>query len=186
MDIITILLIAIGLSMDAFAVSVTSGFAVERLRIKHAFRMALFFGGFQFLMPILGWFTGLSLKDLITGIDHWVAFVLLFFIGAKMIYESTKMESEKGTGNAFKLGTLFLLAIATSIDALAVGISLSFLNVAIVSPSIVIGVVTFLLTFAGVYIGKKFGHFFESKLEIAGGLILIGLGFKILIQHLWM
>jgi len=183
MSIPTIIFIAIGLSMDALAVSVASGFTITRLRIRHAVRIALFFGGFQSIMPILGWLAGSSLQKFIAGFDHWVAFGLLCFIGGKMIYESTKM-AEREKIDPLKLHVLLVLAVATSIDALAVGLSLSFLNVAIIMPSVIIGVVTFAVSFTGVYIGRKFGHFFESKLEVAGGLILIAIGIKILIEHM--
>lgn len=183
MDIISIILIALGLSMDAFAVSVTSGFTVKESGTSHALRMAIFFGGFQAIMPILGWLAGFSFINIITTSDHWIAFGLLAFIGLKMIYESRKLREEKNS-DPFALKMLFVLAVATSIDALAVGIGLSCLNVAIITPSIIIGVITFLMSFAGIFIGKKFGHFFERKLELAGGLVLIGIGIKILVQHL--
>lgn len=185
MSIPTILLIALALSMDAFAVSVTSGFMITRLRVAHALRIALFFGGFQALMPVIGWFAGVRLRSFITGVDHWIAFGLLLIIGIKMLYESGKLKKEEKATDPTELRTLLILAIATSIDALAVGISLSFINVAIIMPSLIIGAVTFLLSFTGVYIGERFGHFFESKLEVAGGLILIAIGVKILIEHLF-
>lgn len=184
LSLLTIIFIALGLAMDAFAVSVTSGFTTKRLQVKHAMRIALFFGGFQAAMPIVGWLAGAALRNLITGVDHWIAFGLLCAIGGKMIYESTKIEPAEKTIDPLNLYILFILAIATSIDALAVGISLSFINVAIMTPSIIIGIITFILSFIGVYIGKRFGHFFESKLEIAGGVILIAIGIKILIGHL--
>ncbi len=184
MSIFTIFFIAVGLSMDAFAVSVTSGFAISRLKIRHALRIALFFGGFQAAMPVVGWLAGSGLKNLITGIDHWIAFGLLLAIGVKMIYESAKLKEDKKPVDCMRLGTLLALSVATSIDALAVGLSLSFIAVPIITPSIIIGIVTFFISFAGVYIGKKVGHFFESKLEIAGGIILIAIGIKILVGHL--
>lgn len=184
MDIATVLIIAIGLAMDAFAVSISSGLAIKKIRIGHAFRIAFFFGAFQALMPVVGWLAGLGLKDFISAIDHWIAFILLSVIGGKMIYESTFLDEEKEEKDTLNIYILLVLSIATSIDALAVGLTLSFLNVDIASPAIIIGLVTFLLSFAGVYIGDRFGHFFESKIEILGGLILIGIGIKILIQHL--
>lgn len=169
--------------MDAFAVSITSGITVRHLRIKHALKIALFFGFFQAIMPIIGWLSGISLRNIISGFDHWIAFGLLSIIGCKMIYESFKLKKEKI--NPQNIYILFILSIATSIDALAVGLSLSFLKVAIILPAIIIGVVTFLLSFFGVYVGNKVGHFFERKIEMIGGLVLIGIGLKILIEHLF-
>ena len=169
--------------MDAFAVSITSGITVRHLRIKHALKIALFFGFFQAIMPIIGWLSGMSLRNIISGFDHWIAFGLLSIIGCKMIYESFKLKKEKI--NPQNIYILFILSIATSIDALAVGLSLSFLKVAIILPAIIIGVVTFLLSFFGVYVGNKVGHFFERKIEMIGGLVLIGIGLKILIEHLF-
>lgn len=176
-------MIAIGLSADAFAVSVAGGAAVKNNKIKQAFKMALFFGAFQALMPVVGWFSGSRIKGFISGFDHWIAFGLLVIIGGKMIYESTVMKEKKGSIN-FGIYTLFILAVATSIDALAVGLSIAFLNVFIIFPSIIIGIITFFLSLAGFFIGNKVGHFLENKIEIAGGLILIFIGVKILIEHL--
>lgn len=184
MSLSTIIFIAIALSMDAFAIAIASGFTIEKLKIKHALRIALAFGLFQFLMPVVGWFAGVGLKSFISGIDHWIAFALLTFVGGKMIYEGIRMEPEEKTTNPLKLSVLFILSIATSIDALAVGLSLSLLNISILTPALIIGCITFSISFAGVYIGKKLGHFFESKIEIVGGLILVGIGIKILIEHL--
>jgi putative Mn2+ efflux pump MntP len=174
MDVTTILLIAVGLSMDAFAVSITSGITIKDQRLNHAFRIGLFFGSFQALMPLIGWLAGLSLRDLISGVDHWVAFGLLSLIGGKMVYEATKIG----------VFALLILSIATSIDALAVGLSFAFLKISIATPIIVIGLVTFILSFLGVLVGNKLGHFFEKKMEVVGGLVLIGIGVKILIEHL--
>lgn len=183
MDIFSISLIALGLAMDAFAVSITSGFAIKYIKIKNALMIAIFFGLFQAIMPVVGWLAGYTLKDFISGIDHWIAFGLLSIIGVKMIYESFKL-SDKERVDPLNVSVLFVLSIATSIDALAVGISLSFLNISIALPSIIIGIITFLLSFMGVYIGNKLGHFFEKKIEILGGIILIAIGIKILIEHL--
>ncbi|MBI4744030.1 MAG: manganese efflux pump [Actinobacteria bacterium] len=185
MDIITILFIAVGLSMDAFAVSVTSGFTIKNLKTNHAFKIAVSFGLFQAIMPTIGWLAGLSLRDFISNIDHWIAFGLLSAIGFKMIFESVTMKSEDKEINPLNIYVLLVLSIATSIDALAVGLSLSFLKIFIITPVIMIGTVTFLFSFAGVFIGNKFGHFFENKIELAGGLILIVIGVKILIEHLF-
>lgn len=187
MDILSIVAIGVGLSMDAFAVSITSGFVSKNLRFYQALRMALFFGGFQFIMPIIGWLAGLTIRNYILAFDHWLAFILLAFIGGKMIYESFQPdETEEGSEkkSPMALPNLFLLAVATSIDALAVGLSLSFIKVSIVFPSILIGVITFCISLAGVFIGKKFGHLFEKKMELVGGLVLIGIGVKILLEHL--
>lgn len=180
-----IILIAFGLAMDAFAVSVASGLSVKDVAAGRALKMALFFGLFQAIMPIVGWSAGLRLKDVISGIDHWVAFGLLSFVGAKMILEAFAIRNEEEKRpDAFGTYTLFMLSIATSIDALAVGLTLSVLNVFILSPALIIGIITFFLSFGGVLIGRRFGHFLETKIEIAGGLILIGIGIKILIEHL--
>ncbi|MBI4978804.1 MAG: manganese efflux pump [Spirochaetes bacterium] len=185
MGILTFFLIAIGLSMDALAVSIASGVTMRGMRFRHAFRMALFFGGFQALMPFLGWLAGMTLKSYITSFDHWVAFGLLAFIGGKMIYESFVIdEAEKDTKCEMRLRTLFVLAIATSIDALAVGVTFGVLKVSIALPVLIIGATTALLSFAGVYAGKAFGKLFENKIEFAGGVILIGIGIKILVEHL--
>ena len=180
---ITILLIAIGLAMDALAVSITSGLAINDLRIRNAGQIALFFGAFQAGMPLLGWLGGVSAREVITGIDHWIAFGLLCLIGGKMIYESTKLGSDEKKIKPLDLSVLLFLAIATSLDALAVGISFAFLKMAIITPAIIIGVTTFSLSFLGVYVGNVSGHFFENKIEVLGGLILIGIGLKILIEH---
>lgn len=184
MDILTMVLIAIGLAMDSLAVSITSGLAMRELKISKALKIAIFFGLFQALMPVVGWLAGLSLTDLISGIDHWIAFALLSLIGCKMIYESIRLESREKVIDPMNVYLLLMLSIATSIDALAVGITFAFLEVSIVTPIIIIGVVTFLLSLLGVFVGNKFGHLFEKKIGIAGGLILIGIGIRILIEHL--
>jgi len=179
-----IIFIAVGLAADAFAVSVSSGAIIEKLRLRHAMRIAVFFGFFQGLMPWIGWEAGSMASDLVRSVDHWLAFVILCFIGSKMIYESRQIEEEiKRSINPLNIYVLFTLAIATSIDALAVGITFSFLSISIVEPVIVIGVITFLFSLAGTYIGEFFGHVFEDKIELAGGLILIGIGTKILLEH---
>lgn len=170
--------------MDAFAVSIVSGAAYRQLKIRHIFRMALFFGGFQAIMPLVGYLAGASVKEYIGGYDHWLAFALLSTIGAKMIYESFKITSAGENFNPENILVLLALSVATSIDALVVGITLSFLRVSIATAVIIIGLVTFALSYLGVFIGKRFGHFFESKIEAVGGLVLIALGLKILIQHL--
>jgi len=184
MHMITITFVAFGLAMDAFAVSITSGITIRHLRIHHAFRIALFFGAFQAIMPIVGWLAGLSLRDFISDIDHWIAFGILGFIGCKMIYEALRMELDREEVNPLNLSVLLMLSVATSIDALAVGVSFAFLNISIVTPVLVIGIVTFLLSYLGIFVGNRLGHFFEKKIEILGGLILIGIGVKILVDHL--
>lgn len=183
MDIATILLIAFGLAMDAFAVSISSGITVKNLKINHALRIAAFFGMFQAVMPVVGWLAGLTLAGVISGVDHWIAFGLLCFIGFKMIYEATQLEPNTRHSDPLSIHVLLLLSIATSIDALAVGLSFAFLGIAIATPIIIIGAVTFSLSFIGASAGNKLGHLFENKIEIVGGLILIGIGLKILIEH---
>jgi len=184
MSIISMIVIALGLAMDALAVSITSGFTIKKLKMSHALKIGLFFGLFQAIMPVMGWLTGLGFRELIEGVDHWIAFVLLAFIGCKMIYESNKFESNRNQINPLNIYTLLLLSFATSIDALAIGLTLSFLKVFIILPVIVIGTVTFILSVIGVYFGNRFGHFFERKIEMFGGLILIVIGAKILFEHL--
>lgn len=184
MNTLTIFLIGLSLSMDCFAVSVASGFAVKKLRIRHALKVAIFFGFFQAIMPAIGWFAGVGFRSHIESFDHWIAFGLLSAIGAKMIYESLKFEGEEKAIDPLKIHILFVLSLATSIDALAVGFSLSFLQVAIAAPALIFGAITFIVSLAGIYVGDKFGHFFEKYVELAGGVILIAIGIRILIQHL--
>jgi len=184
MSLLNLTLIALGLSMDAFAVAIASGLAIKNLRVQHALLIAAFFGGFQALMPALGWLAGLTCKNVLSGVDHWIAFGLLSVIGAKMIYEALKFDRAERPDNPLNVLVLLVLAIATSIDALAVGLTFALLDVAILGSVLFIGAVTFLLTLIGVYIGDYGGHFFEKKIEIFGGLVLIGIGLKILIEHL--
>lgn len=184
MELLAIITIAVSLSMDAFAVSVVTGAAYKELHVRHTLRMAMFFGGFQAFMPAVGYLAGLTVRQYISGYDHWIAFVILAAVGIKMIYESFKIKSERQAMHPANLAMLLALAVATSIDALAVGITLSFITSSIIAAIIIIGVVTFVLSCVGVTIGKRFGHFFESGIETIGGLVLIGLGVKILVQHL--
>ena len=189
MGIIELLLTGVGLAMDAFAVAVCKGLSMKKINYGHAFMIALFFGVFQAMMPFLGWALGTQFKDYIVSVDHWIAFVLLAIIGGKMLkeaFESGKEDEEKADDDGGKLNykELFLLAIATSIDALAVGVTFAFLNVNIYLAIAIIGVVTFLLSFVGVVIGNIFGSKFEKGAQIAGGVILIGIGLKILLEHL--
>jgi putative Mn2+ efflux pump MntP len=183
MDVLTILPIAFGLAMDAFAVSIASGVTIKDQKVAPAVKLGLCFGSFQALMPVIGWLAGLSLTELIKGVDHWAAFGLLALIGGKMIYESMKMGESGRERNPLNLPVLLMLSVATSIDALVVGLSFAFLKISIAGPVIVIGVVTFILSFFGVLVGSRRGHFFEKKMEMAGGLILIGIGIKILVEH---
>ena len=169
--------------MDAFAVSITHGMTLKTLRNSTALKMAAFFGSFQAVMPVLGWLAGLSLLDLISGVDHWAAFSLLFFIGCKMIYESFKTTPNKKEQKTLTLSILLMLSVATSIDALAVGLSFAFLKIAIATPIVIIGAVTFLLSFLGVTFGNRFGKFLGNKIEIVGGLVLVTIGMKILLEH---
>lgn len=186
MGIIELLLIAIGLSMDAFAVSVCKGLAMQKLRIRDMCIVGLWFGGFQALMPAIGYFLGSAFADYIESFDHWVAFILLAIIGANMIKESLSCDGEC-TDNSLAFKTMLIMAIATSIDALAVGITFAFLIKTIGSlifAVISIGVTTFLLSAAGVKIGNIFGTRYKSKAEFAGGVILILIGLKILLEGL--
>ena len=184
MDIVSIIFIAFGLAMDAFAVSISGGLAMKQLKIGKALKIAVFFGSFQAIMPVLGWLVGLNFRNLIASFDHWVVFGILSFIGGKMIYDAVKIESNKDKIDHTAMYVLLMLSVATSIDALAVGVSFAFLNISIITPIIIIGIITFFLSFLGVFIGHRLGHFFEKKIEIVGGLILIGIGIKILIEHL--
>lgn len=181
-----LLLLAVGLSMDAFAVSVCKGLSVKRAGLKESVICGSWFGGFQGLMPLLGFFLGKLFADAIEAFDHWVAFGLLVIIGINMLKEAFEKECECCDKNAdFSAKTMFVMAVATSIDALAVGISLAMAgNVNIVVAVILIGVTTFLLSGLGVKIGNIFGNRFEKKAQVAGGVILILLGTKILLEHL--
>lgn len=175
-------LIAVGLSMDAFAVSICKGLSVKKLSPKHALLVGVYFGGFQFLMPVIGYLLGFRFEHLITNIDHWIAFVLLAFIGGNMIKESFSKSEELNDDFGFK--TMFLMAVATSVDALAVGITFAFLNVSIIPAASLIGVTTFIIAAVGIYIGNVFGAKYKSKAELAGGIILVLIGVKILLEHL--
>jgi putative Mn2+ efflux pump MntP len=183
LGIIEIILLAIGLSMDAFAVAICKGLAMDKVSIKKVAIVGAWFGGFQALMPLIGFLLGVSFKDYIVAIDHWISFVLLGLIGFNMIKESlSKDEDEENSSLAFKL--MLVLAVATSIDALAVGVTFAFLQVNVILAVIIIGITTFILSSIGVKIGNVFGARYKSKAEFAGGLILILLGVKILLEHL--
>ena len=183
MDLLSLFLIAVGLSMDAFAVSVCKGLATPKYKLKYSMICGAWFGGFQALMPAVGYLLGVNFKKYITAIDHWIAFVLLALIGFNMIREALKNDDE-GADPSFTAKSMSLLAVATSIDALAIGITFAFLDVNIVAAVLFIGVCTFVISAAGVKIGSAFGTRFKSKAEIAGGAILIILGFRILVEHL--
>jgi len=184
MSIASVLLIAIGLAMDAFSVSICSGMCFRDMRPAGAARMAGFFGAFQAGMPAMGWLGGTQLAEQIAGFDHWVAFGLLAAIGGKMIVEALRRGPDVCPRDPLQLGTLLALSLATSIDALAVGFSLAVLDTAIGGPIAVIGIVTFALSLAGVSIGKRCGDIFHGKVEIVGGVILVGIGLRILLSHL--
>ncbi len=184
MGIIELLLIAISLSMDAFAVSVCKGLSTARLKPKHYLIIGVWFGGFQALMPTIGYFLGSLFEKYITSIDHWVAFLLLAFIGGNMLKEGFSKDEEQA-GDSFSFVTMLLLAVATSIDALAVGITFALLpNVNIVAAVLFIGATTFILSAVGLKVGNVFGLKYKSRAEIAGGVILILIGLKILLEHL--
>lgn len=182
MHVAELFLIAVGLSMDAFAVSICKGLSVRGLKMKHLLLAGLYFGGFQFLMPVIGWLLGYRFEAMIQSVDHWIAFLLLGLIGANMIKESFGDEDELSDDFGFR--TMLLLAIATSIDALAVGVTFAFLEVKILPAAALIGVTTFLLSAAGIYIGHVFGMRYKAKAERLGGVILILIGLKILLEHL--
>ena len=187
MGIAELLLIAVGLSMDAFAVSICRGLGMRRLNLRTATVLALFFGGFQALMPLIGWALGSQFMWLIGPVDHWVAFVLLAFIGGKMLWEAFH-EDEEGCGcedtSAIDLREFLILAVATSIDALAAGISFAALSVDIVASVSLIGIITFALSFVGVAVGHFFGARYEKSASIVGGVVLILIGLKVLLEHL--
>ncbi len=183
MGFIELFVLAVGLSMDAFAVSICKGLSVQRLRPRHALIAGAYFGGFQALMPLIGWLLGRQFEELIKSIDHWIAFALLTIIGANMIREAFGKDEELNGSFSFK--TMLPLAIATSIDALAVGVTFAFLEVQIVPAILLIGAMTFAISAAGVKTGNVFGTKYKSKAELAGGIILILLGIKILIEHLF-
>ena len=168
--------------MDAFSVSITRGLTLK-CNIKYALVIAIFFGGFQALMPVLGWFLGKQLQNIVSALAPWIAFFLLLGIGIKMIYES--FYADEDICKVFSLKELLILSVATSIDAFAVGVTFAILNTPIITPIVVIGLITFILSFIGVYIGKNIGHLFENKIEILGGIILIAIGFKILLENIF-
>ena len=189
MGLLELALIGVGLSMDAFAVSICKGLSMRKVDKKYMFVLAVFFGGFQALMPTLGWLLGSRFQSYITAVDHWIAFILLALIGGKMILDVIKEKGENeevcpDDSVRIDLKEFFLLAVATSIDALAVGITFAFLQVKLASSVTIIGCITFCFTIAGVLIGNVFGTKFKDKATVLGGVILIAIGVKILLEHL--
>ena len=185
MGFVELFLIGVGLSMDAFAVAICKGLGMHRINYRHALVIALFFGGFQALMPLLGWALGSQFAAFITPVDHWIAFGLLAFVGGKMLWEAFRGGEDVGPDTEkLDVKELFMLAIATSIDALAVGIGFAFLQVDIVIAITVIGITTFVLSIIGVMVGNRFGARYEKPSTIVGGIVLILIGHKILLEHL--
>jgi len=185
MKLFEIVLIAIGLSMDAFAVSITLGLSVKKPKIREMLIPGIFFGGFQALMPITGYFAGYYFASKVEEFAPWIAFVLLGFIGGNMIKESLSKKEEKLNENSFQFMKMLVLAIATSIDALAVGVTFAFFRINIFSAALIIGSITFVFSIAGVKIGNIFGIRFKSKAEFVGGAVLVLLGVKIILEHLF-
>ena len=183
MGLLELFVIAVGLSMDAFAVSICKGLSVRELKPKHALTVGVYFGGFQMLMPFIGFALGVRFQSFITSIDHWIAFVLLGLIGANMIRESREQD-EENLSDSFSFGTMLPLAVATSIDALAVGVTFAFLQVSILPAVCFIGATTFVLSCIGIRIGHVFGLKYKSRAELFGGAVLILMGIKILLEHL--
>lgn len=187
MSLLELLIIAIGLSMDAFAVSIGKGLSVTKIKLSHALKVGLWFGGFQALMPLIGYLLGSTFADVVSTYDHWVAFVLLALIGGNMIKEAFEKDDEcdcnKKEKNCFGFVTMLTLAVATSIDALAIGVTFAFFKVAIIPAIITIGITTFLFSVAGLKIGHIFGCKYKSHAELFGGVILILIGLKILLEH---
>ena len=183
MGMLELFLIAVGLSMDAFAVSVCKGLSVRKAEFKHSLCVGLYFGGFQALMPLIGYLLGTQFESFIVSIDHWIAFILLGFIGSNMIREAMSKDEEQ-LDDSFSVKTMITLAIATSIDALAMGVTFAFLRVNIVYAVLFIGVITFVLSAIGLKVGNVFGAKYKSKAELMGGIVLILMGAKILLEHL--
>lgn len=182
MTIAELLIIAVGVSMDAFAVSVSKGLSCRKLRPIHGIKAGLWFGGFQAVMPLIGFYLGVSFADFVASVDHWIAFILLGIIGGNMIKDSFSKQEESSDPN-FSIKAMFPLAVATSIDALAIGVSFAFLRVNIWQAIAIIGITTAAFSFAGIYLGRFFGLRYKSKAEFAGGFILMAMGLKILLEH---
>jgi manganese efflux pump family protein len=184
MNYITILIVAIGLSFDTFAVSITTGLMANHIRFWQATKIALVFAFFQGLLPLLGWIVGMQVEGYIKDFDHWIAFGLLFFIGSKMILESLKPVEKRKEFNPFNPRILIGLAVSTSIDGLIVGVTFAFIDIDIALSVVIIGFITYIAAMLGMLFGKKAGEWFGKRMEIVGGLVLIGIGVKILIEHL--
>ncbi len=188
MGFIELFVIGVGLSMDAFAVAVCKGLGMKMVNWRHAFVIALMFGGFQGLMPLIGWALGSQLTSLIEPVDHWIAFILLVFIGGKMLWDAFRGDDGCETCGCAEekldMRELLMMAVATSIDALAVGVTFAFLGVNVMAAVVVIGVTTFALSFVGVVVGNRFGARFEKPATVAGGVVLVLIGLKILLEHL--
>jgi len=181
---INLILISISLAMDCFAVSITGGANISKPKISNALKVGISFGFFQAIMPLIGWSIGFSFRSLIENVDHWIAFSLLLIIGIKMLYEAFKKSPGNNKTNITRLPILLILSIATSIDALVVGISLSILDVSIYLSILIIGLFAFVFSVSGYYLGHRIGKVVGNKVEIIGGIILMGIGIKILIEHL--
>lgn len=184
MGLIEIILIAVSLAMDAFAVSICKGLSMKKMDWKKAIIIGLYFGVFQAVMPVIGYLLGVGFEESIKFIDHWIAFVLLAFIGGNMVKEALSKDDDEEVDDKVDFKTMIVLAIATSIDALAVGVTFAFLNVNIVLSVSLIGIITFVISCIGVKIGNVFGDKYEKKAELAGGIVLILIGLKILLEHL--
>jgi len=179
-----LLILAVGVSMDALAVAICKGLSIQKLKLRHALIVGAWFGIFQALMPTIGWLLGSAFANLITAIDHWIAFILLAIIGGNMIREALGKDEDHSCSPSLAFGTMLMLAIATSIDALAVGVTLALLKVNILAVVLSIGLCTFLISAVGVKIGNVFGARFKSKAEFFGGAVLVLMGLKILLEHL--
>ncbi len=184
LDFISVFALAVALAMDAFGVSITDGIILKKVKITNAIKIGFFFGAFQFIMPCIGSFLANFAMDYIEAIDHWIAFVLLAFLGIKMIVDA-KDEEKEVCENPLAFSVLLMMAIATSIDALAAGITIAAVGTPILVPAIIIGIVAFVFSFAGIYIGSKCGNIFAGKAEIIGGVVLILIGIKTLVEHIF-
>lgn len=180
---ITLIFVAISLAMDAFTVSVAKGISLKEVKSKQAAKVALFFGGFQALMPFIGWFCGQSFEKYINEFSHWIALILLCSIGGKMLYESFQDDEDEKDEDPLNIKSLIILAVATSIDALAVGVTFAFLKVNIFLAIALIGIITFIISYLGVILGNKVGKYFKNYAEIVGGIVLIIIGISIFLQH---
>ena len=185
MELVSILLLSLGLSVDSFAASVCSGLSIKKIHFLQAVKIAFFLALFQGGMPIIGWFTGWELKDLIKDFDHWIAFILLAGMGAKMIYESITPKEKDCSFNPLNLVVLIGISVATSIDALVVGLSLALIDVVIWLPAIIIGVITFIVSMLGMLLGKKIDSRMSKEFDLLGGIVLMVIGLRILIEHLF-